>query len=933
MRGAWDEQSTAGIAAHLALTLATEPERKLPLKPKDNLSNVLARYVMAVVAVGVAYGVRLAIEALAGRGLPTYITFYPAVMLVALLWGFGPGFLSTFLSALLAAFWLLEPRGSFAVAIPIDAVGLAFFSGMGIFMSVVAGLYRRTRDRLQDLVAQRTSELARANEWLRVTLTSIGDAVLAADNQAKISFLNPVAQKLTGWEEGEALGRPIQDVFRIVDERTHQSGEDIAGRVLREGKVVVLANHTALVTRQGREIPIEDSAAPITDAAGKVTGVVLVFHDVTEKRRAQQALAQGEQRVRAKLESILSPEGDIETLDLADLIDAPAMQSMLEDFYRLARIPVSIMDLKGRMLAGVGWQEICTNFHRANPQTCRHCLESDTVLTQGVEPGQFKLYKCKNRMWDVVTPIMLRDRHVGNLFSGQFFFDDEQVDREEFLAQARQFGFDEKPYLEALDRVPRLSREAINTGMAFFMKLAHTLSQTSFSNLKLARLLAEREALMTSLQESQAELLRLNQTLRAMSNSSQAIVRALDELQYLQEVCRIIAEDCGYSMVWIGYAQEDEGKSIVPVAHAGFEEGYLETLQPTWADTPRGHGPTGTAIRTGQVAMCRNMLTDERFAPWREQAIKRGYASSIVLPLRSEGRVFGALTIYSPRSDPFSPAEVSLLTSLADDLAYGITVLRLREAHGKAEDSLRQSEAVLRRTVEELSRSNNELEQFAYITSHDLQEPLRQVSGFVQLLKSRYGENLDEQASQFMRFIVDGAARMSTLIKDLLSFSRVGARDVRRQKVQCQHALEGALANLRSTIEEAGAQLTHDELPAVVADPTRLTQLFQNLLSNAIKFRRDGVTPQIHVGCRGEGRQWVFCVRDNGIGIDVQYHQKVFLIFQRLHSRDKYPGTGIGLAICKKIVEQHGGRIWIEPTPPPGTTFCFTLPREQPAEA
>lgn len=902
-------------------------------KLKANLAHVLTRYGMAVVAVAAALMLRLSIESLGGGSLPTYITFYPAVMLVAVLWGMGPGLAAVLFSIVATDFWILQPGGLLSLGQVIDTAGVALFAGMGVFMSVLAHLYRRARrqatGRLEELVARRTAELGRANQWLRVTLTSIGDAVLATDTDGRITFLNPVAEKLTGWAEGQALGRTIQDVFHIINEQTRRPGEDIVSRVLREGQVVALANHTALVARDGKETPIEDSAAPIKDHAGQVTGVVLVFHDVTEKRRAQEALRQSEQRVRAKLESILSPEGDIEKLELSDLIDAPAVQSMLEDFYRLAHIPVSIMELDGRMLVGVGWQDICTNFHRVNPEACKHCLESDTQLTQDVKPGQFKLYKCKNHMWDVVTPIMLGGRHMGNLFSGQFFFEDEPVDREAFVAQARQFGFDEREYLEALDRVPRLSREALNTGMTFFLKLAHTLSQSSFSNLKLARLLAEREALMASLRQSQDQLLRLNQTLRAMSDSSQAIVRAEDEAQYLKEVCRIIMEDCGYSMVWVGWAEDDESKTIRPAACAGFEEGYLETLELTWADTPRGRGPTGTAIRSGETATCRNMLTDPQFEPWREQALKRGYASSIVFPLKAGAKVFGALSIYCPRPDPFSPGEVSLLSSLADDLAHGITTLRLREAHGRAEASLRESENALRRTVEELRRSNNELEQFAYITSHDLQEPLRQVSGFVQLLDERYAGALDEQARQYMRFVVEGTGRMSTLIKDLLSFSRVGARDARRQSMSCQDALRGALANLGSTIEQAQARVTCDDLPTVLGDPSRLTQLFQNLIGNAIKFRREGVPPEVHVGCRPDWQCWVLSVKDNGIGIDPKYYDKIFLIFQRLHTRDKYPGTGIGLAICKKIVEQHGGRIWIEPQgPEPGTTFCFTMPKE-----
>jgi PAS domain S-box-containing protein len=205
---------------------------------------------------------------------------------------------------------------------------------------------------------------------------------------------------------------------------------------------------------------------------------------------------------------------------------------------------------------------------------------------------------------------------------------------------------------------------------------------------------------VTQRKQEEQQLHKFNRTLKALGSSSQALMRATEELPYLQEVCKIIVGDCGHAMVWIGYAEQDENRSIRPVAYAGFEEGYLETLQLTWADTEHGRGPTGTAIRTGRPCVCRNMLTDPSFAPWREQALKRGYASSIVLPLLSEDRAFGAVTIYSTQPDPFSEDEVRLLMELAGDLAYGITALRLREARAQAEEAVRESERRLRLALE-----------------------------------------------------------------------------------------------------------------------------------------------------------------------------------------------------------------------------------------
>ncbi len=238
---------------------------------------------------------------------------------------------------------------------------------------------------------------------------------------------------------------------------------------------------------------------------GKVE-VQAIIRDVTEHKRMEDALKESEQRVRLKLESILSPEGEIGNLDLGDIIDARSLQSLVDVFYKLTGMPMGLIDLKGKVLVGVGWQDLCTKFHRINPETCRKCVESDVQLSAGVHHGEYKIYKCKNNMWDVATPVMVGDRQFGNLFIGQFFFENEPLDYELFRSQARQYGFDEKEYIAALEAVPRLSKETLNTSMAFFMKLADILSQLSYSNIKLARSLAERDALMESLRESEERL-------------------------------------------------------------------------------------------------------------------------------------------------------------------------------------------------------------------------------------------------------------------------------------------------------------------------------------------------------------------------------------------------------------------------------------------
>lgn len=268
---------------------------------------------------------------------------------------------------------------------------------------------------------------------------------------------------------------------------------------------------------------------------------------------------------------------------------------------------------------------------------------------------------------------------------------------------------------------------------------------------------------------------------------------------------------------------------------------------------------------------------------------------------------------------------------LKDSLARLPVALRgaLKEKESRKERT--RSQAVLAQKVEELARSNRDLEQFAYVASHDLQEPLRMVSAYTQLLAERYRGKLDDQADKYIAYAVDGAARMQSLIQDLLAFSRVGRQETTVDRTDCNELVRQAIENLRAAILESGAVVTFDSLPWVIANGSQLRQVFQNLVGNAIKFR-GSQAPIIHISAVKQGAEWIFSVADNGIGISPEYTQNVFIIFNRLHTRTEYPGNGIGLAICKKIIEQHGGKIEAVAHEGGGTVFKFTLPAGKPSE-
>jgi PAS domain S-box-containing protein len=358
---------------------------------------------------------------------------------------------------------------------------------------IVTGLVIDITDR------KRSEELLRQSNEQYKSLFQDNHSVmlLIHPETGKIVDANPTACTYYGWSHAEICHLNIDEINSL-------SKEEIAGemQLAKEEQRNHFFFRHRLATNEIRDVEVY--SGPIR--FGDETMLYSIVHDVTDKTLIEEALRQSETSVRLKLQSILSPEGSITELDLSDIIDVPSIQKLMDNFYGLTQIPMAIIDVKGKVLVGTGWQDICTKFHRVHPDSCRNCIESDVYLTEGIPDGEFRIYKCKNNMWDIATPIIIGEEHKGNLFIGQFFLDNETIDYDMFREQALKYGFDEPDYIEALDNAPRLSQQKLGQAKAFFLNLSRSISQLSYSNIKLARAMTQQKLDEETLQKNKDNL-------------------------------------------------------------------------------------------------------------------------------------------------------------------------------------------------------------------------------------------------------------------------------------------------------------------------------------------------------------------------------------------------------------------------------------------
>lgn len=635
----------------------------------------------------------------------------------------------------------------------------------------------------QEIAERKLAEegLRQNREWLRVTLSSIGDAVVAADTEGRVTFLNPVAEVITGWELEEAIGTPVRNVFRTIDEETRLPGEDIVGRVLREGCIVNLANHTALVSLDGREIPIEDSAAPIWDSAGNLIGIVLVFHDVTEKRKAQEALRESEAKYRTLFEN------------MAEEVH----------FWELVR------DETGRIET---WRLV-----DANPPTLRTW-------------GRNSLDEIKGKTTDEILGPGATDHYMPVV--------------QKVMSEGISYSFTD--YFANLDKYFRFT--SVPLGEHFITTGADITDMK-----KAEQALRESEASRIAAESAESERKRFYNVLETLP-----VYICLLKPDYHVSFSNRVFRD--------RFGESEEGLRC-------FEHLF-------------GRDEPCEICETYKVLDTKEPLQWEWSGPDHRE--------------------------YSVFDFPFTDADGSTLI-----LEMGIDITERKKA-----------ETELTSTISRLELINRELQEFAFVASHDLQEPLRKIQTFADVLRKRCGASLDEDGTLYLMKMEQAATRMRRLIQDLLQFSRVATRSEPYMSIDLNGIIQEVLQIFEQSLER-GAIVRISDLPVIDADESQIKQLFQNLIGNALKYKKKNVPVEISVySSNDKSDECKIMIEDNGIGFDQEYARKIFAPFQRLHGKE-YEGTGMGLAICRKIVERHGGAIEATSQPGAGSTFIVNLPVKQ----
>jgi PAS domain S-box-containing protein len=651
---------------------------------------------------------------------------------------------------------------------------------------------RRRQQLIQEL-AQSGTAAKNARDWLRTTIASIGDGVIAADALGKVIFLNPVAQSLTGWEQEQAVGKPLEEIFIVQNEETGKPVENPVAKALREGKAVGLANHTELIAKDGRRIPIDDSAAPIRDADGRIYGVVLTFRDIVDRKRAEKEIEESTVALRRSVEfdeAIMINMGEgLYTVDAQGLLTFinPAAEKCLG---------WSFAELRGRKMHDM--------IHHHHPD--------GTIFPAAECPGLQVLKQGHNLVGH--EDVFIRK-------DGTFF------------------------------DVVYSSSPLRSTGEIFGLVVVF-------------RDVSERKRLEQALRRSE-------QTYRAIGES----------IEYGVWVCNPDGRNT--------YASESFLKLVGLTQDQCSDFGWGSVLHPDDAA--------------------------QTIAAWKECVLTKG-------PWNREHRFRGTDGQYH-----WTLARgVPIVDEQGEVICWAGINLDIDQVKA-AEEALRRHERDLSAANRGLLRANEDLTHFAFAAGHDLQEPLRIITSYSQLLLKRLPGNLEGDAARCVDSITQGARRMQELLADLLAYTQVTADDGGGDAncVDLNLVFQKALQNCKSAIEDNQVDITSEELPIVYGYETHFVELFQNLISNAVKYRRKDDAPRVHVSVARTGGIWRLAVADNGIGIAPEHHWKIFGALKRLHGKE-IPGTGMGLAICQRVIERYGGQIWVESQVNRGATFYCTVP-------
>jgi PAS domain S-box-containing protein len=800
------------------------------------------------------------------------------------------------------------------------------------------------------LLRSTEKELFESRESYKELVTNARTIIIKMDPSGRCTFVNEYALDFFGFNKEEMLGIPVMDTIMPKKESTGRDLLEMADEIIEDPDNFSV-NINENIKKNGEVVWVEWHNKTLFDNSGIRTGHIGIGIDVTEKKKAEEALKENER----KLWSVLDA-----TLESIYMFDRNGIICMLNS--------TGVERLNKRSeneIIGHHYSEFMT------PEIASARQEKlDQVFTRGIplefederdfrifHHNYFPVFKDNLVVFVVTysTDITDRKRAESKLIESEDRFrtiaesltvmisivricDSAITFANEPFERTFGYGKDEtqgNKYQDSFyntndfkNAVDILKDGGVIDNLEVMVKKADGTLFWIMLSVRKIKFLNEPSYLAVSIditesKSTQLELLRLNRVLNAHSKSSQAMMHSTNEFDYINEICRIIIEDCGHSMVWVGYAQNDESKSVVPVAFHGLEDEYIDKLNISWADNERGRGPTGTAIRTGKVTMCKNMLTDPAFKPWREAAIQNGYASSLVFPLFSEGKAFGAISIYSKEPDPFLESEIKLLSDLVDDLAYGISFLRLEESERAATNAIKENEIKLKELV--ITK-----DKFFNIVAHDLKNPFTSLLGASELLYSNISEMTPENVRKLALILNDSAKGGYAILQNLLDWSRsqTGLIKYNPENINLKLLINENIENLQLQIanKEINMRSELSEDLFICADQNMINTVLRNLLSNAVKYTFKNGTILVKVSRTAE--EVVVSVKDSGIGITRDVLDNLFRLENSLSlpGTEKEKGTGLGLKLCKEFTEMMGGKIWVESNLGQGSEFKFTIP-------